>query len=252
MVTTPEDDSAAPRAGAEQESKDEALPASGDEAAGPASEVREDGAEAEDQAAASDENEQEESSSVEATGPSAEEQIADLKDRLLRAMAETENIRKRAAREREDTGKYAIAGMARDILGVADNLRRAIDSAPDGERTENEALANLLTGVEMTERELTATLERRGIRPIDPAGEKFDANRHQAMYEVPGTDAAPGTVVEVVQIGYTIADRLLRPAAVGVAAAQTATEQKPHAESSEGEADSGPGDDRPAGIDTRV
>jgi len=147
-------------------------------------------------------------------GPAAE--MAALQDKLMRAVAETENLRRRAAREREDIAKYAITGFARDLLPVVDNLRRALDSVPEAARRD-ESLAGLIEGIEMTEREILAAFERHGIRRIDPLGEKFDHNLHQAMFEVPGADAPDGTVVQVAQVGYTIADRLLRPAMVGVA-----------------------------------
>ena len=155
--------------------------------------------------------------------------VAELDDKLLRAVAETENLRRRAAREREETGKYAVTGFAREMLAVVDNLRRALDSLPDrpaaggvgGEAGGDESLAGLVAGIEMTERELLAVFERQSIRRIDPMGEKFDPNFHQAMFEVADSDQPAGTVVQVVQAGYVIADRLLRPAMVGVAKAST-------------------------------
>ena len=149
--------------------------------------------------------------------------LDDTKDRLLRAMAETENLRRRAVREREDAGKYAISGFARDMLSVLDNLRRALDSLPTDAR-QNETLSGLVAGVEMTERELLSTFERHGISRLEPKGEKFDHNFHQAMFHVDGSDQPDGTIVEVVQAGYVIADRLLRPAMVGVAKAANQAE----------------------------
>ncbi len=143
-------------------------------------------------------------------------EVAELKDRLLRAMAETENVRRRAARDREDASKYAITGFARDLLPVIDNLRRALESVPAEARKE-EPIAGLVAGVEMTERELLGALERHGIRRIDPMGEKFDHNLHQAIFEVDDPEVPAGTIVKVAQPGYVIADRLLRPAMVGVA-----------------------------------
>ena len=110
-------------------------------------------------------------------------ELDDTKDRLLRAMAETENLRRRALREREDAGKYAISGFARDLLSGVDNLRRALDSLPD-ELRDDESLAALISGVEMTERELISVFERHGVRRIEPMGEKFDHNLHQAMFHV--------------------------------------------------------------------
>jgi molecular chaperone GrpE len=145
-------------------------------------------------------------------------ETVELRGELLRALAETENVRRRAQREREDVGKYAISNFARDLLSVVDNLRRAIDSVPEAARAD-ETLAGTLAGIDMTEREFLAVVERHGIRRIEPKGEKFDHNFHQAIFEVETTETAPGTVVEVMQPGYAIADRLLRPAMVGVAKA---------------------------------
>ncbi len=145
-------------------------------------------------------------------------EAAELRDELLRALAETENVRRRAQREREDVGKYAISNFARDLLPVVDNLRRAIDSVPEAARAD-ETLAGTLAGIDMTEREFLAVVERHGIKRIEPKGEKFDHNFHQAIFEVETTETPPGTVVEVMQPGYAIADRLLRPAMVGVAKA---------------------------------
>ena len=147
----------------------------------------------------------------------AEAEMARLKDQLLRAMAETENLRRRAEREREDTAKYAIAGFAREILAVGDNLHLALTNIPAEARAADKWLDNLAVGVEATERELLAVFERFGIRRIDPLGEPFDPNYHQAMTEVPGTGKPAGTVVQVMRAGYVIHDRLLRPAMVAVA-----------------------------------
>jgi len=144
-------------------------------------------------------------------------EIAGLKDQLLRAVAETENVRRRAEREREEMAKYAVAGFARDVLTVADNLARALESVPEEAREADERLRNLCDGVEMTRRELDAILERHKIHRIEPMGQPFDHNYHQAMFEVEDTDAPPGTVVNVMQSGYLLHDRLLRPAMVGVA-----------------------------------
>jgi molecular chaperone GrpE len=147
-----------------------------------------------------------------------EQEIADLKDKLLRALADAENTRRQKEREVDEARRYAVTRFARDLLDVADNLRRAL-SVPASAAEENPALKNLLTGVDMTERSLQSVLERHQIKRIEPQiGEKLDPNRHQAMFEVPRTDVAPGTIAEVMQSGYLIADRLLRPAMVGVAA----------------------------------
>jgi molecular chaperone GrpE len=146
----------------------------------------------------------------------AEAEVADLKDRLLRALAETENVRRRAERERTDATKYGVTQLARDLLDVADNLRRAIDSLPEAQ-VRDDATRNLLAGVAATERALLASFERHGIKRIDPKGERFDHNFHQAIFEAENTGKPAGTVVEVLQPGYVLHDRLLRPAMVGVA-----------------------------------
>jgi molecular chaperone GrpE len=145
-----------------------------------------------------------------------EAELAEQKDRLLRALAETENVRRRAQREREDASKYAVSGFAKDLLSAADNLRRALDSLPEAEAGD-ERTRNLLAGVAATERELLSVFERHGIRRIDPKGERFDHNFHQAIFEADRADQPSGTVVEVLQPGYVLHDRLLRPAMVGVA-----------------------------------
>lgn len=146
--------------------------------------------------------------------------IADLKDRLLRALAEVENVRRRGEREREDARLYAATNFARDIVRVADNLRRGLESVPTGAREENAALATLLEGVELTERDLLSIFEKHGIKQVAPMGQKFDHNLHEALFEAPGTGQPGGTVIQVIETGYTINDRLLRPARVGVAAAE--------------------------------
>jgi len=147
----------------------------------------------------------------------AKQEAAQLKDQLLRALAEAENVRRRAQREREDAAKYAITNFARDVLQVSDNLHRALEAIPAAALAEDEALKNLHEGVSATERQLDAALERQQVKRIWPMGEKFDANLHQAMFEVQTADQAPGTVVQVMQAGYLIHDRLLRPALVAVA-----------------------------------
>jgi molecular chaperone GrpE len=145
-----------------------------------------------------------------------ESELADLKDRLLRALAETENVRRRAHREREDASKFAVAGFAKELLSVADNLRRALDSLPEAE-ARDERTRSLLAGVEATERELLRVFERHGIRRIDPKGERFNHNFHEAVFEAERPGHPAGTVIEVLQPGYVLHDRLLRPAMVGVA-----------------------------------
>lgn len=143
-------------------------------------------------------------------------EIADLKDRLLRQAAETENMRRRLEREKQDAGTYAIASFARELLGVADNLRRALSAAPEGSDPASPT-HQVLVGVEMTEKELLNVFAKVGIAKIEAIGEKLDPNRHQAMVEVPSADTAPGTIIQVLQDGYMIKDRLLRPAMVIVA-----------------------------------
>ncbi len=143
---------------------------------------------------------------------------AELKEKLLRAMADMDNLRKRLEREKEEAVKYAAAQFARDMLSVSDNLSRALEAVPPEKREEgSEFLKNLIEGVEMTLKELLNTFERHNIRRIRPMGEKFDPNFHEAMFEVTDTDAETGTVVHVMQDGYTHHDRVLRPAMVGVA-----------------------------------
>jgi molecular chaperone GrpE len=149
-----------------------------------------------------------------------EAETAKLKDQALRALAETENIRRRSEREREDTAKYAISGFAKSLLDAADNLRRAIDAVPAGAVEADAALKTLVDGVAATERQLLAAFERHGVTRIEPVGETFDPNFHQAMFELPGTGKPAGTIVQVMQPGYVLQGRLLRPAMVGVARAE--------------------------------
>ena len=144
----------------------------------------------------------------------ATEEIASLKDRLLRASAETENVRRRLEREKTDASTYAVTGFARDLLGVADNLRRAVAALPaDG-------FDNVRTGIEATERELLAVLARNGISKIETAGQPLDPHKHQAMIEVESDEHTPGHIVSELQTGYLIKDRLLRPSLVSVAKAK--------------------------------
>ncbi|HEV7336256.1 MAG TPA: nucleotide exchange factor GrpE [Bosea sp. (in: a-proteobacteria)] len=149
----------------------------------------------------------------------AEAERDDLKDKLLRTLAEMENLRRRTEREIADAKAYAVTSFARDMLGSADNLRRAIESVPaTAEAAADSALKSVVEGVELTERELLKTLERHGVRRIEPHGEKFDPNLHQAMFEAPDEGIAKGLVSKVVQTGYKIGERVLRPALVGVSA----------------------------------
>lgn len=142
----------------------------------------------------------------------------ELKDRMLRTLAEMENLRRRTEREIADARAYAVTNFARDVLNVADNIHRALDSVPaDAKAAADGAFKGLIDGIELTERDLAKTLERHGVKPVEPEGQKFDPNRHQAMFEVPNPDVPAGTVVQVVQTGYVIGERVLRPALVGVA-----------------------------------
>ncbi len=141
----------------------------------------------------------------------------ELRDRLLRALADMENLRKRTDREVADSRLYGVTSFARDILGVADNMRRALDAVgPELRAGAQDGVKALIDGVELTERELLKALEKNGMRQFTPQGEKFDPNLHQAMYEVPDASVPAGSVVQVVQPGYMIGERVLRPALVGV------------------------------------
>jgi molecular chaperone GrpE len=153
---------------------------------------------------------------LEARLAAAESENAELKDRLLRAVAEAENVRRRTQREKDDAVRYAASGFAKDLVTVADNLTRALASVPESE-LRDDVMKNLLAGVAATERELQSVFERHGIRRISPKGERFDHNFHQAIFEAENTGKPPGTIVEVLQDGYVQHDRLLRPAMVGVA-----------------------------------
>jgi molecular chaperone GrpE len=143
-------------------------------------------------------------------------EAADLKDRLLRAHAEVENIRKRSEREKEETAKYAVTKFARDIVNVGDNFQRAIDTVPAGAAEQDPALKSFLDGVTMTERELLNVLERYGIKRVQPTNEPFNPHLHQAVMEIQRSDVPSGTVVQVFQAGFMIEDRVLRPAMVAV------------------------------------
>lgn len=137
---------------------------------------------------------------------------ADLRDKFLRLAAEMDNLRRRTERDVKDAKSYSLAGFARDMLAVSDNLRRALEAIPDELKTNGEAgLNGLIEGVEMTERSMLSTLERHGVKKIDAEGQKFDPNFHQAMFEIPNPAVPNNTVVQVVQAGFTIGDRVLRP-----------------------------------------
>jgi len=144
-------------------------------------------------------------------------EAAEARDRMLRTLAEMENLRKRTSREVADARVYGITGFARDVLDIADNLQRALDAVPYETRAAADpGLKALIEGVELTERSLLNALEKNGVKKFDPTGEKFDPNFQQAMYEVPDPTVPSGTVMQVVQSGYMIGDRILRPALVGV------------------------------------
>jgi molecular chaperone GrpE len=154
-----------------------------------------------------------EAGSVEALAKEA----AEARDKMLRTLAEMENLRKRTSREVADAKVYGITGFARDVLDIADNLQRALDAVPAETRAAADpGLKALIEGVELTERSLLNALEKNGVKKFDPTGEKFDPNFQQAMYEVPDPTVPSGTVVQVVQSGYMIGERILRPALVGV------------------------------------
>jgi len=158
----------------------------------------------------------------EAADPVAEarREAAEFKDKLLRTLAEMENLRKRTEREVLDARMYGIAGFARDVLAVADNMHRALAAiGPELREAADAKVKALIEGVELTERELLKSLEKNGVKKFSPEGEKFDPNVHQAMYEVPTSDLPPGQVAQVIQAGYMIGERVLRPAMVAVSKA---------------------------------
>jgi molecular chaperone GrpE len=144
-------------------------------------------------------------------------EAAELKDRLLRTLAEMENLRRRTEREVADARVYGVTNFARDIVGVADSMERAMKALDDGLREKaDDGVKALLDGVELTERELLKVLEKHGVTKLEPTGQKFDPNMHQAMFEMPDPSVPAGMVTQVVQPGYKIGERVLRPAMVGV------------------------------------
>lgn len=175
-----------------------------------------------------------------------EAELAEARDRALRALAELENLRKRTERELERTRKFGVANFAGDLLGVADNLRRALDAAAIAKMPNHadEPVRSLVEGVQMTEAGLLSAFEKHGVRRIEPLGEAFDYNFHQAMFEVEDAGLEPGTVAQVLQPGYAIEDRVLRAAMVGVAKAPPAPEPEP-AEAPAGGAEAAGGNDSP-------
>ena len=164
-----------------------------------------------------------------------EAEVERLKDERLRALAEVENVRRRAARDKADAAKYAVSGFARDILAVADNLKRAIGAVDEQARGVDPALDGLIVGVQMTEKELLAVFQRHGITPIEAEGQPFDPHVHDAMYEVPDPSVPAGTVVHVVEPGFMIHDRPLRPARVGVSSGGPKPAPKPPGAAPEGD-----------------
>lgn len=149
-----------------------------------------------------------------------EDERAAAQDKLLRAYAEVENVRRRAAKDVEDAKAFSISRFAQDMLAVADNMTRALAAIPENDRTEADGLLkSLIEGVEMTEREMARVMERNGVKAIDAMGQKFDPNLHQAVFEVPTDAQEPGFVMQVMQTGYTVNGRVLRPAFVGVSKA---------------------------------
>lgn len=160
----------------------------------------------------------------------ARQEAAELKDRLLRTLAEMENLRRRTEREVADARTYGISSFARDLLGVADNIGRALEAIGEDVRTGADAgIKALIEGVELTERDLLNTLAKNGIHRFEPTGEKFDPNFHQAMYEVPDEKVPAGHVAQVVQAGYRIGERVLRPALVGISRGAPKTAPQPDA-----------------------
>jgi molecular chaperone GrpE len=154
------------------------------------------------------------------------EAAAEFKDKLLRTLADMENLRKRTDREIADARVYGVAGFARDVLAVADNMHRALATIDDELHAQSDPkLKAMIDGVELTERELHKVLEKNGVKKFSPEGEKFDPNVHQAMYEVPTSELPPGHVAQVIQAGYMLGDRVLRPALVGVS--KTAAKSPP-------------------------
>ena len=144
-------------------------------------------------------------------------EAAEAKDKMLRALADAENTRRRAERDRTDASKFAVTGFARDMLSVSDNLRRALNAIPADQRSGNEQLNTIYEGVEATERELLRIFEKNGIVKVDPLNKKFDPNLHEVIFEIPSADKEAGIILQVVEPGYLIQERLLRPARVGVA-----------------------------------
>ncbi len=145
------------------------------------------------------------------------QEVADMKDKMLRALADVDNTRRRSERDLKDTAKFAVTAFARDMLSVSDNLKRALEAIPSDQLESNEQLKTIYEGVEATERELMRSMAKNGITKIEPLDQKFDPNMHEVILEIPSFDKAPGTVMQVVETGYMIHERLLRPARVAIA-----------------------------------
>ena len=154
--------------------------------------------------------------SIEETVENKNKEIKELKDKLLRTLAEGENLRKRTTKEIADAKKYSHISFVRDLLSSVDNLQRALEAVPDDKSQLSEPIKNLVIGLEIVEKEIINSFEKHNIKQISPLGEKFDYNLHQAMFEVPTNEKEPGYVVEVSQLGYLLYDRLVRPAMVGI------------------------------------
>ncbi len=213
-------------AGEEQEAAEETAENSSPEAE-PAGDDTPEAGEAEEVASGSDAPQNAKQDDHPPTYEELESDVAALKDQLLRAMAEQENVRRRTEREKADASKYAVTNFARAILSVADNLNRALDSVSQEARDANEDLNNLFVGIDLTGNELENVFEQFGIKSIDALGKKFDHNFHQAMFEVEDPDQPAGLVVQQVQKGYMIQDRLLRAAMVGVSKGGAKLEDEP-------------------------
>lgn len=154
-----------------------------------------------------------------------EDQLELTKDKMIRALADAENSRKRAQKDREEASKFAIAGFSRDLLSVADNLRRALDAISDTADEQDPQLKNLIAGIEATERELHNSFTKNGIKKLIPIDQMFDPNFHEVMFEAPMPDKQTGAIIQVIEPGYTLNERILRPARVGIAKGQDNPEQ---------------------------
>ena len=163
-----------------------------------------------------DVNDDNEDEKIEEINENLEKQVLDLKDQLMRTLAEGENLRKRTLKEIEHAKKYSHINFVRDLVSSVDNLQRALDSVPDDKSALPEPVKNLIIGLDIVEKEIITNFEKHNLIQIDPLGEKFDYNFHQAMFEVPTNETEPGIIVEVSQKGYLLHDRLVRPAMVGI------------------------------------